>query len=253
MNDHALHRPESGSPRLPPPARFPLVAHGFLTRVRGRFAPVTTPATKLDHYFMGAPPSLSPLHFAGRLLDGPTLCRLGWWTRGAALAVTQYNPAHLAIEVTYAGCGQPNVEVALRVTGGDLWLELEGVYLFGLKGGGLGPCALWHCAQAAREIGCRHIAVQASRAHTRDEETDIGYYAWPRMGFDGSLRLATLSRLARIAPEAAGCRTVREVLALDKSAWRAVADTMPLRLRLDEAAGDLTHLRDYLAARGLLL
>lgn len=215
-------------------------------------APHHEVATKLDHYFLATRPPTGAERFAGRLIDPWTLCRLGWWIRGSTLELIRYGPQHLAILVTYPGIDHPNIEVSLHTEHGRMWLELEGVYLFALKGLGLGSCAMWHCALAAQRLGCRYIAVQASGVVTRDEGGDIGYYAWPRMGFDAPLRLAMQSRLASAAPDMLHCRTVREALEHDKEVWRAAAATVPLTFHLGDDSPDLTYLRRYLAQRRLL-
>jgi hypothetical protein len=79
----------------------------------------------------------------------------------------------------------------------------------------LGTIAFALCAMIAHRLGYRHISLIAGGGRGHDPRM-IGYFFWPKLGFDAPLDADETADL----PQLAMCRTVQDVLAIDEAWWR---------------------------------
>lgn len=154
----------------------------------------------------------------------------------------------------------PN-RVALSILGPGLNLERSyslrpsGLYAYheffqvGERGQGLGREIFAQQVAALRQAGFTGIGTKAAGG---PGQPLVGYYVWPRLGFDGTLPASVRSSLP---PELAGAARISDLMAtpLGRDWWRAQG--VPLEVEFSLAAGSLSSqiFDAYLESAGLRL
>lgn len=103
-------------------------------------------------------------------------------------------------------------------------------------------------ACTAYQLGFREITLYAagngSSGRLPDDDAMVGYYVWPRFGFDARLYPVDLNG----APHLAKCGSVQEVLATDAAWWKAHGRGREMMFDLAPGSGSWRILLDYLYA-----
>lgn len=107
-------------------------------------------------------------------------------------------------------------------------------------GRGLAARSLTVQARAAQQLGFRYIALDAVGDYTLarlrfPEDRWVGYWVWPRLGFDANIPESTLRRLPE---DFQNCRRVAELMDTDEglNAWELYGETLN-GARFDLTAG----------------
>lgn len=127
-------------------------------------------------------------------LDDSVLARLAGAFSGSVLEAKVRPKEELRLYVTHRDWVQEtrtNV-VSLGLRGGDLVLELESINLTESAPCGLAPVMLWRMVRVCQELGVNYITLLAAGGRLvrldQGKPRYWGYYAWPRFGFNFSLR-----------------------------------------------------------------
>lgn len=145
-------------------------------------------------------------------------------------------------------------EVEFRRDGNDIFLWIEWVMFNGNTPGGFGCCAFLRCAQAARRLGLARIDLLAAGGNSSKGRSwnpgFIGYYTWPRFGFDCLLERNMLQKVQQV-PAIANCRTVLDVMAIDAQWWKSNGDGLEMTFDLAQNSLSWQTLSTYMRSKAL--
>lgn len=111
----------------------------------------------------------------------------------------------------------------------------------------LGTVAFALCAMTAHRMGYAHISLIAGGGRGHDPRM-IGYFFWPKLGFDAPLEAGEAGDL----PQFANCQTVQDVLATDEAWWRQHGSQRWMEFDLAADSPAWRKLLDYLREKELI-
>lgn len=126
-------------------------------------------------------------------------------------------------------------------------VHVDHFYLRDRAPDGLGTVAFALSAMAAHRMGYKHISLVAGGGVGHDPRM-IGYYFWPKVGFDADLDPGE----TEAAPHLALCRTVQDVVALDEGWWERNGSQRLMEFDLAAGSPSWLKLLDYLHGKEMI-
>lgn len=111
----------------------------------------------------------------------------------------------------------------------------------------LGTVAFALCAMTAHRMGYVRISLIAGGGCDHDPHM-IGYFFWPKLGFDAPLEPGETDGHPDLAP----CRTVQDVIAIDEAWWRENGWQRWMEFDLTADSRSWRKLLDYLSEKELI-
>jgi len=148
-----------------------------------------------------------------------------------------------SIEVTGHFPGGGIMSRSISKDGDDLVVENQFFELHeDHRGKGLGARALLQQIQSAGELGVSHIETEAAR---NDDEGMVGYYVWPRLGYDGDVPSPP--------PSPGGEDSMSDLMSSQKGRdwWKDNGQTVTLKFDPSPASRGRQVLEAYAKAKGL--
>ncbi|MDA0574124.1 hypothetical protein [Burkholderia gladioli] len=123
-------------------------------------------------------------------IDDETIAHLCGAPAGASITMT-LSQKRLNFEIRAPAYLETFNEVSVRRTPTSRYLYLDFIHLKGNAPRGMGAAMLWRMARACVALGLDEIQCLASGGirfnSLSNGERIMGYYAWPRYGFDGAV------------------------------------------------------------------
>jgi hypothetical protein len=138
-------------------------------------------------------------------------------------------------------------EVPAEEIGPPRAVHVDHFYLRHQAPEGLGTVAFALCAMTAHRMGYTRISLIAGggRGHARHM---IGYFVWPKLGFDAPLDHGETDGRADLA----GCISVQDVIAVDEAWWRENGSQRLMEFDLGADSRCWEKLLDYLQQKELI-
>lgn len=159
----------------------------------------------------------------------------------------------ISVYVTHPILDEPSIRIIYRPEGNETRLLLRNHNLIlnqNYQQQGIGLYSFAQGAITAAELGFPAITARAAGfPHTKNK---LGWWAWPRMGFDAKLQI---SQLFKRPNSLRACTTVLDLFATaeGREFWKTVARPMEMQFDLAEHSRSWAVLLAYMNEKGCLL